>query len=205
MSRLDNDKAVLLWTLSIYSKHTRVKYSVLQMQLHSVGWRLLWVQGGAAHAHGRSVVPPRGCGSINHLVSVGDILSVPALWLPSILWPSLPCVGGWLWQPAHQSECVVETDEGEQNHCSSHAGVQSCVLQLLVRHDFTGTSHIFFRPLTLPPLSPAHPFGPGFNFVYGVAATVRVWYKYSALTNVVTPVTARWQRKAPAVSDQKLH
>lgn len=66
------------------------------------------------------------------------------VWLLSIYCPSLLSTGGWLWQPAHQSGRAVETDEREQDHCSSNAGVQSCILQLLVRHDFTGAADNFF-------------------------------------------------------------
>lgn len=36
--------------------------------------------------------------------------------------------GSWLRQPAHRSGCVEKADEREQDYCSAHAGVQSCLL-----------------------------------------------------------------------------
>lgn len=49
-------------------------------------------------------------------------------WLLSILWPSSPSAGSWLWQPAHQSRCLEDADEWKQDHCRAHVGVQSCLL-----------------------------------------------------------------------------
>lgn len=49
-----------------------------------------------------------------------------------------PCEGGGLRQPAHRPGRAVEADEREQNAGGAHAGVQSGLLQLLVRHDFSG-------------------------------------------------------------------
>lgn len=49
-----------------------------------------------------------------------------------------PCEGGGLRQPADRPGRAVEADGREQDACGAHAGVQSGLLQLLVRHDFSG-------------------------------------------------------------------